>query len=474
MTRPPYSCSCNDFNRSDLLRRRVAQAGAGLPAIEPGMPRPAGTGLSRRGFLLASAGVALSVYGAGRLLDGPAFDAGIAQAAASSAANAPVLVNVYLQGGIDSMSVLYPAGDPLYGQFRNTLAIAASAGTPFTEDPELYWHPLAAPIAQLHGEGKVSVMPTIGYSDPNQSHFTSRHYWEVGATQADLNTGWMGRYLDLVGDPSNPLQGLCLDDSLNPALATAKMPVATIDLPSDFSVWAQGVWGPPETVMYDAFDALGRVGVRSRDLGMIQSGQAALMTSRVRKTLLPFQPAPGQNPPAIPSDYPGTSTDSGDEFPARMAAIAQMLAAGLPITCASVSTESVFDTHENQASSFDTGLQEAAQTLYAFQRDLEARGLDQRVLTLVWSEFGRRPLQNASAGTDHGAAGCAFVIGTRAAGKMIGEWQGLQNGLDPLGNLKDTADFRGLYCSLLEQWLGHEAEPIIPGAARFPRVQVVA
>src|ERR1700722_10979856 len=109
MTRPPPTCSCSDFNRSDLLRRGVAQAGAGLPAIEPGMPTPAGTGLSRRGFLLASAGVALSVYGAGRLLDGQAFEAGIAQAAASSAANAPVLVNVYLQGGIDSMSVLYPA-----------------------------------------------------------------------------------------------------------------------------------------------------------------------------------------------------------------------------------------------------------------------------------------------------------------------------------------------------------------------------
>jgi len=133
----------------------------------------------------------------------------------------------------------------------------------------------------------------------------------------------------------------------------------------------------------------------------------------------------------------------------------------------------VFDTHENQAAPLEAGLGEAAQTLLAFQRDLETRGLADRVLTLVWSEFGRRPQENASAGTDHGAAGCAFVMGTRAAGTMIGEWPGLASGLDPLGNLRETADFRGVYCSLLEQWLGHEAAPIIPGAAAQSRVQVV-
>jgi len=112
------------------------------------------------------------------------------------------------------------------------------------------------------------------------------------------------------------------------------------------------------------------------------------------------------------------------------------------------------------------------QTVYTFQRDLEARGLVDRVLTLVWSEFGRRPLENASGGTDHGTAGCGFVIGTQAAGKMIGEWPGLAKGLNAEGNVRATSDFRGLYCSLLEQWLGQEAGPVIPGAARLARVRV--
>ena len=222
----------------------AAQAGHGLPSIEPGMPTPAGTGLSRRGFLLASAGLALSVYGAGRLLDPSTFEEGIARAAA--APQQPVLVSVYLQGGIDSMSVLYPAGDPLYTQMRPMLAVPDGAGPAFAEDPRLHWHPLAAPLAQLHGEGKVSVMPAVGYTDPDQSHFTSRHFWEVGATQADLLTGWMGRYLDLAGSPDNPLQGLCLDESLQPSLATARMPVAAIDTPSSYSFYARDVWGPPQ------------------------------------------------------------------------------------------------------------------------------------------------------------------------------------------------------------------------------------
>ncbi len=464
--RPQRSCSCEGFTRAEMLRRGAAQAGRGLPAIEPGMPIPAGTGLSRRGFLLASAGLALSVYGAGRLLDPAAFEEGIARAA--EAPDQPILVSVYLQGGIDAMSVLYPAGDPLYTKYRPALALPEDAGPAFTEDPRLHWHPQAAPLAQLHEEGKVSVLPAVGYTDPDQSHFTSRHYWEVGAKQADLLTGWMGRYLDLAGSPDNPLQGLCLDEALQPALATARMPVAAIDTPSSYSFYAQGVWGPPQAIMYDYFDTLGRLGAGSGDRALEQSGKAALMSSTLRKQLLPFQPASSEKP-ALPGGYPSAS----DAFPTRMAGIAQLLAAGLPLRCVSISTESVFDTHDNQVASLGTGLGEATQTLYAFQRDLEARGLADRVLTLVWSEFGRRPQENASGGTDHGAAGCGFVMGTRAAGKMIGEWPGLATGLDSLGNVVATSDFRGLYCSLLEQWLGHEASPIVPGASGFARMQVV-
>jgi uncharacterized protein (DUF1501 family) len=111
-------------------------------------------------------------------------------------------------------------------------------------------------------------------------------------------------------------------------------------------------------------------------------------------------------------------------------------------------------------------------SLLAFQRDLEARGLEDRVLVQVWSEFGRRPAENGSGGTDHGAAGVAFVMGSSASGTTIGEFPGLDQ-LDETDNLRSTSDFRGFYCALLEQWLGVDAGPIIPGADGMERPQLL-
>ena len=153
---------------------RRAVAGAGIRPVEPGMPQPAGTGLTRRSFVLRSLGLALTVYGAGGL---GAFDRGIA---AATGADGPILVSVFLPGGADGMSMLYPAGDRLYRSLRPGLAL--DGGEVFSEDDRLAWDPALAPLAQLHAEGKVTVLPAIGYSHPDQSHFTSRHYWEVGAT----------------------------------------------------------------------------------------------------------------------------------------------------------------------------------------------------------------------------------------------------------------------------------------------------
>src|SRR6476661_4693006 len=164
---------------------RAARAGAGLPAIEAGMPEPAGTGLSRRSLMLRAAGLGLAVYGAGKLADLPLFEAGVAQA--QSTGPGTVLLNVFMDGGVDSLSVLAPVGDPLYRKLRPTLAV--SDGRPFVEDSRRAWHPAASALADLHAEGKVSVLPAVGYTGADQSHFTSRHFWEVGALDENLRTG---------------------------------------------------------------------------------------------------------------------------------------------------------------------------------------------------------------------------------------------------------------------------------------------
>ena len=456
----PKSCHhCDEFSRVALLRRGAAEAGRGLPAIEPGMPMPAGTGLDRRSFVAGAFGLALSVYGLGKL---DIFQDGIAQAATGPAQ--PVLVSVFLPGGADSLSVLAPVLDPNYRRLRPTLALPASAGPAFSEDTRLHWHPSLQPFATLHAEGKVSVMPAIGYTHPDQSHFTSRHFWEVGATDARLTSGWMGRYLDRHGAKDNPLQGLSLDYQLQPSLASTKVPVASLAAPDDYTFWAPGVWGQVEERMLETLKPLG---ARRPDPGLDQAAKATAQSDRLRRQLMPFANS-GANNFGSPVPYP--QDDSG--FPRQLAGLAAMLAAKLPVRCVAITAPGEYDTHSDQPQALANGLDVTSRSLLAFQRDLEARGLANRVLTLVWTEFGRRGEENGS-GTDHGAAGAAFLIGTRARGKMVGEFPGLANGLDRDGNLKPTSDFRGVYCSLLEQWLGADAGAVIPGAKSFSRPALV-
>ncbi len=452
---PIKHCGCREHTRSELMRA-AAEAGRGLPAIERGAPLPAGTGLSRRAFMARSAGLALAVYGASALSP-RALQAGIEEAQAAGPADA-VLVSVFLDGGVDSLTMLAPSNDATYRELRPTLALPAGQGTPFSEDSRLFWHPSAAGFATLHAEGKVSVAPGIGYTDPNQSHFTSRHYWEVGAVDPRGRIGWLGRYLDLHGSKANPLQGLALDYSLAPALATGTVPVAAVSSPQDYDLGASGVWGPIEGRMLNAYGKLGAIAGGDPALRLARDQVAA--TTTLRHQVSAFRGV------SAPVSYP-----ADDEFPERLATLAAMLAAGLPLRCVALNAPGGYDTHNNQAVSLPANLKLTADSLLAFQRDLEARGLADRVLVNVWSEFGRRPEENGS-GTDHGAGGVSLVIGTRAAGTMIGEFPGLET-LDDEDNLRVTSDFRGLYCSLLEQWLGVDATPIVPGAGSFSRPQVV-
>jgi uncharacterized protein (DUF1501 family) len=457
---------CDGLSRSRLLGL------AGSPReSDPRMPIPAGAGIDRRRFVLGAAGGLVAVYGAGRLgLGGQAISEGIAQAAEVQGSRSPILVSIFLAGGVDALSVLAPTEDATYRKLRPTLAIAPGAGTAFAEDPRLSWSPAAAGFAGLHSAGKLTVLPGIGYSDPDMSHFTSRHYWEVGQTSTTTTTGWLGRYLDQVGSPDNPLQGLSMDSAMNPTLATAVNPVAAIDRPEDFSLWMQGVWGDVFSLALDSTSQLGDAQRRSHDPAIAQVAGAAAESGTVRRALTSFVGKDGKASYTSPVAYPTAAAQS--DFPQRLAGLAAMIAHGLPLRCVALSPETQFDTHASQASALATGVTMAGEAIAAFQADLEARGIADRVVVHVWSEFGRRALENGSHGTDHGAAGLSMLIGSRVTGTMIGEQPSLQR-LDANGNQRENVDFRGIYCSLLEQWFGHDAASVIPDAHRFPRHQLL-
>jgi len=453
---------CDDFTRAERRRAAAgaaARAGGGLPAIEPGMPLPAGTGLTRRDVLVRSAGLALAVYGADRL-GFEAFEAGIAEAAAAPAQ--PVLVSIFLAGGIDSLSVLAPTSDPAYSPtLRPTLRFDEAGTLPVAGRSDLRWHPGAAALKSLHDAGKVSIAPAIGYTDPNQSHFTSRHFWEVGELDVAGRTGWMGRYLDLAGQPDNPIQGLSLDSQLSPSLATTKVAVSAASSPSSYTFTSPNVTTQAiNDGMLGAFGGLGTL--PTSDPVLAQARQAQTNADGLRRQLATPVPAGG-------ATYPANNT-----LATRLKSLAGLLGAGLPLRCVTVNANGGYDTHSAQAPALQTNLTSTCEAIAAFQADLEARGsaLANRVLVHVWSEFGRRPKENGSNGTDHGAAGASFVIGTRSSGQAVGEFPGLGT-LDSRGNLRSTSDFRAVYCSLLEQWLGIEAGAVIPGAAGFARPVLV-
>jgi uncharacterized protein (DUF1501 family) len=442
-------CHCRDYTRSELMRRAAVQAGQGLPKIETGMPLPAGTGLSRRSFLSRSAALALAVYGATKL-PLAAFEEGIAHAATPPR----VLVSIFFDGGIDSLNVLAPLNDSRYQSLRPTLGLHLGDSPPplsFSEDSSLFWHPSAATLRALHAEDKVSVLPAIGYASANQSHFTSRHYYEIGQVNVGPNTGWLGRYLEQVGTDDNPLQGLSLSNELSPMLATPSKPVAAVASVTDYDLWHYADEPPVEANMFASFANLGTLS--SDSPAMAQARRAIGQTEQLRQQLATFN---------------GYTSPVGGLYPAKtrlseqLSGLAAMLGAGLPIEVATLSAVGGYDTHEDQADTLTSNLKRTCDAVFAFQRDLEARGLDDRVLIEMWSEFGRRPEENGG-GTDHGAAGLAFVVGKHAGGTMIGGFPGLTS-LDEDDNLLHTSDFRSMYCTLLHDWLGVDPGPIIPGA----------
>ena len=463
---PPDPAGCTSFTRAQALRQMLGRRGPVQREWDPRMPRPAGHGIDRRTLLAGAAGGALAVYGASRLqLSDGLIGEGIAEAATLQAPDAPILVSLFLQGGADALSLLAPTTDSLYRKLRPSLALSPGAGTPLLDDPLYEWNPAAGALADLHAAGQLTVIPGVGYTDADMSHFTSRHYWEVGATSTELMTGWMGRFLDVAGSASNPLQGLSLDGQMNPTLATARNPTAAIDTPESFNLWIQGMWGDPFSAALDAAGALGDRLRGHADPAIAQVAAAASEVQTVRRALAPLVSADGKAAYTVPVPYP-SSADS--DLPRRLAGLAAMIAAGLPLRCVALTTDTAFDTHSAQAGTFTSGIRLVAESLKAFQADLEARGLGDRVLVQVWSEFGRRAEENGSAGTDHGAAGVSLLIGSRVKGGMIGEFPSL-SALDPNGNPTANVDFRGLYCSLLEQFLDTDAAAVIPDAARFAR-----
>jgi uncharacterized protein (DUF1501 family) len=447
MPRIRAHAACQDFHRASEASRRDV--------------------LTRRQMLKWGIGAGVTVYAANMLPTGHLLGAAAAEAAA--APDAPVLVSVFLPGGLDLLDTLMPLEqEGLLRDLRAGVSPAAPsplAGTSLGLHPALSRGP-GGGLKGLFDRGQIGFLPGIDYANPNLSHFASRGFWETGMVSQQSVSGWLGRWLDRHGSADNPLQGLSAGDNLSPTLRAVKAPVASVSDAGDAQLSMWSVWGDWGDAAVQAYAALSQSTPHAA--GPAAAARAARLAHTVSDRLAPLRKTEdGSDPLAGSVTYP-EDNDTAD----RLKVLAGLLAQPLGIRVATVDADGEFDTHEGQAQTLDRDLGAVGEALATFQADLEARGIADRVLTFVWSEFGRRPTANRSGGTDHGAGGVAWVQGPRALGGILTEYPSLTD-LDAEKNLKVTVDFRRVYGSLLGQWLGTDPAEVIPGAAQFGQVALV-
>ena len=224
------SPSCADCRATDAARRSLL-----------------GAPVSRRRLMQLGFGAAVSVYAAQALSSADVLAA--AQADAASAPSAPVLVNVFLPGGMDLLDTLVPADYGRYADLRGGVKVTdpiALAGTDVRANPAL-GQGLGGGLAGLFARGRVGLLPGIDYAHPDLSHFNSRHFWETGRVDTGPGTGWLGRWIDRHGNTDNPFQALSLGSTLSPLLRGTGRPAAAVSSPEDAQTWIPQVWGDWET-----------------------------------------------------------------------------------------------------------------------------------------------------------------------------------------------------------------------------------
>ena len=287
------ACHCNEFSRAHMMRNAVAQAGKGLPQDREG---DAASGRHRAVAAVVPAalrhGRVLGVRGlAARPRPAPRRDR---ERAGLELYRARQRVPRRRRRRALGHPPVNGAQANRYNDFRPGLRLPAGAGTQFQPNGDWRWLPEAGPLDDIQrglpvgGNPTVgmAVFPTIGYTDPDQSHFTSRHYWEVGKLDANMRTGWMGRLLDRIGTDDNPLQGLSLDGWLSPGLATASKPVAAID-GTEYDLWAPGVWDDTQVSdeMFVALEDIGDAHALNSEGGRKTAGRVTQQATGVRTQL---------------------------------------------------------------------------------------------------------------------------------------------------------------------------------------------
>jgi uncharacterized protein (DUF1501 family) len=360
-----------------------------------------------------------------------------------------VLVVIQMGGGNDGLNTVVPYSDDAYHRVRPVIGIPPASVLRI--DDRIGLNPVMTGMRELFHQGRLAVVQGVGYPNPNLSHFEATQIWETAAPDLRQQTGWLGRYLDRVvpagTKPANEFEAVSLGDTLPTALVAQHVDVPAIGALGAFA-YNTGRDAASKASAGTLYDGARPGGSPYLALLEETARDAYHGGDVLRAKVAAYQPA---------VTYPA------DGFSSQLKLAAQLIGSRTGTKIIFVSLGS-FDTHAGQRPQQDRLLGYLSGGLLAFFGDLAAHKLDKNVLALTFSEFGRRVEQNASNGTDHGTAMPVFVAGGSVKGGVYGEHPSLTD-LDH-GNLRFATDFRAVYATVIERWLGRSSAEVIAGTYR--------
>jgi uncharacterized protein (DUF1501 family) len=392
----------------------------------------------------------------------PAFLSDIARAQGASRRN---LVVLYLSGGNDALSTLIPYTDPFYYSRRPTLAVPAANVLQVGADASgkaLGLHPRLTGLRQIFDAGDLAIIQRTGYPNSSRSHFLGTDIWSTANPANSSGTGWLGRYLDALPDPVDPLVGWSTVRELPHSLEGRKVGVPAIPSVAGYAFSSPNTGAEAAYSRSTMTNIASHVPVDRPHVAFVNGTSMAALATLDRV--------------ASVASYTGTVQYANNGLAQALKAVGGAIARGIGTKVFWVQTGG-FDTHAGQGTNQANGsyanlMGTVGDSLFSFYTDMRNQGLLQDTLVLQFSEFGRRVIENGSTGTDHGAAGVMMALGGGVNGGLYGSAANLNpnnadGSLENNGNdVRYETDFRGVYARVLDQWLGADSIPILGGNFR--------
>lgn len=360
--------------------------------------------------------------------------------------NGKILILVQLAGGNDGLNTVVPASSSQYRSLRKAIGVPEADVLALSDGYGL--HPNLKGLKGLWDGGQLAVVRGVGYPNQDYSHFKSMAIWQAGDPELTMHDGWLGRTLEqLESSEHDPFLGFNIGGSTPPELRTETISIPSVQNPADYGFKLGGRIAPandPRTVtlmkLYEQYPTSSPYGVLLETTAESAVSSAQMLTK-----------AAGSYKAAV--TYPDTPFGSG------LSVLAEAVVGNLGMRVGHI-TLGGFDTHTNEVAEHGTLMTTLDQGLTAFYQDLAAQGRADDVLILTWSEFGRRAEENASGGADHGSASVMFALGSKVQKGFYGDAPSLDKFVDN-GNLNFTTDFRQVYATVIDRWLGVPSEELL-------------